>query len=147
MTAEVLIDTNVLVYAYDRSEPEKQRQAVVVLDGLLVSGKGVLSTQVLAEFFNTITRKLTRPLTLEQAHSRLEHYVRFWPVLDVTSAVILEAVRGVREHTLNFGDAQIWAVARLNGIAFVLSEDFNPGSRIENVSFMNPFAVDFEFPT
>jgi predicted nucleic acid-binding protein len=145
MTADSLVDTNVLVYAYDRSEPEKQSQALDVLDRLLVTGKGVFSTQVLSEFFNTITWKLTVPLTLEQAHSRLEHYARFWPVLDVTSDVILEAVRGVREYAFNFWDAQIWAVAHLNGIGFVFSEDFNPGSTIEDVSFVNPFAVDFDF--
>jgi predicted nucleic acid-binding protein len=145
MTAEILVDTNVLVYAYDRSEPAKQSQALDVLDRLLVTSKGVLSTQVLSEFFNTITRKLTVPLTLEQAHSRLEHYARFWPVLDVTSDVILEAVRGVREYTFNFWDAQIWAVAYLNGIGLVFSEDFNPGSTIEDVSFVNPFAADFDF--
>ena len=144
MTARILVDTNVLVYAYDRSEPEKQNRAVEVLDRLLVTGKGVLSTQVLAEFFNTTTRKLAAPLTLEQAHARLEHYARFWPVLDVTADVILEAVRGVRAHALNFWDAQIWAVARLHGAELILSEDFNSGSTIEDVTFVNPFAVDFD---
>jgi predicted nucleic acid-binding protein len=145
MTAEIFVDTNVLVYAYDRSEPEKQNQALHVLDRLLVTGKGVLSAQVLSEFFNTITRKLVVPLTLEQAHSRLEHYARFWPVLDVTSEVILEAVRGVREYAFSFWDAQIWAAAHLNGIELVFSEDFNSGSTIEDVSFVNPFAADFDF--
>lgn len=145
MTAEILVDTNVLVYAYDRSEPEKQNRALDVLDRLLVTGKGGLSTQVLSEFYNTTTRKLVVPLTLEQAYSRLEHYARFWPVLDVTSDVILEAVRGVRDYALNFWDAQIWAVARLYGIRLVFSEDFNPGSIIEDVSFVNPFATDFDF--
>jgi len=144
MTAEILVDTNVLVYAYDRSEPEKQNRALDVLDRLLVTGKGALSTQVLSEFFNTTTRKLTAPLSLEQAYSRLEHYVRFWPVFDVAPNVILEAVRGVRDYAFNFWDAQIWAVARLNGLSVVFSEDFNPGSKIENVTFVNPLAIDFD---
>jgi len=144
MTAEILVDTNVLVYAYDRSEPEKQNRALDVLDRLLVTGKGALSTQVLSEFFNTTTRKLSAPLTLEQAYSRLEHYVRFWPVFDVTPDVILEAVRGVRDYAFNFWDAQIWAVAHLHGLSLILSEDFDPGSKIENVTFVNPLAIDFD---
>lgn len=144
MTAEILVDTNVLVYVYDRSEPEKQHRALDVLDRLLVTGKGALSTQVLSEFFNTTTRKLAAPLTLEQAYSRLEHYARFWPVFDVTSDVILEAVRGVRDYAFNFWDAQIWAVARIYGIGVIFSEDFNPGSIIEDVAFVNPFAVAFD---
>ncbi len=144
MTAEILVDTNVLVYAYDRSEPDKQSRALDVLDRLLVTGKGALSTQVLSEFFNTTTRKLTAPLTLEQAYSRLEHYVRFWPVFDVTSDVILEAVQGVRDYAFNFWDAQIWAVARFYGLRIIFSEDFNSGSTIANVVFVNPFALDFD---
>lgn len=144
MTVEVLVDTNVLVYAYDRSEPEKQSRALDVLERLLLTGKGVLSTQVLAEFFNTTTRKLVAPLTLEQAHSRLEHYIRFWPVLHVTTDVILEAVRGVRDYAFSFWDAQIWAVARLYGIGIIMSADFNPGSTIEGVAFVNPFSSDFD---
>lgn len=144
MTAEILVDTNVLVYAYDRSEPEKQNRAVDVLECLLVTGKGALSTQVLAEFFNTTTRKLAAPLTLAQAYSRLEHYVRCWPVFDVTPDVILEAVRGVRDYAFNFWDAQIWAVAQLHGLSFILSEDFNPSRKIGNVTFVNPVAIDFD---
>ncbi|MEJ5309682.1 MAG: PIN domain-containing protein [Anaerolineae bacterium] len=144
MTAEILVDTNVLVYAYDRSEPEKQNRALDVLDRLLVTGKGALSSQVLAEFFNTTTRKLAAPLTLEQAYSRLEYYVRFWPVFVVTPEIILEAVRGVRDYALNFWDAQIWAVARLHSLRVIFSEDFKPGITIEHVAFVNPFAVGFD---
>jgi len=143
MTVEILVDTNVLVYAYDRSEPEKQNRALDVLDRLRLTGKGGLSTQVLSEFFNATMRKLAAPLTLEQAYTRLEHYVRFWPVFEVTSDVILEAVRGVRDYAFNFWDAQIWAVARLYGIGVIISEDFNSGSTIEGVAFINPFSSDF----
>ncbi|MGB9776100.1 MAG: PIN domain-containing protein [Anaerolineae bacterium] len=62
MNSRIFLDTNVLVYAYDRSEPEKQQQAIRVLDALVVRGRGAVSTQVLAEFFITVTRKITVPL-------------------------------------------------------------------------------------
>ncbi len=143
MSGRVLVDTNVLVYAYDRSEPEKQRRALEVLDRLAVTGMGVISTQVLAEFFVAVTRKITVPLSVAEAYERLENYLQAWDVVEVTGLVVLEAARGVRDYRFNFWDAQIWATARLNQIPVVFSEDFNPGQVTEGVRFVNPFAEDF----
>jgi predicted nucleic acid-binding protein len=141
--AAMLIDTNVLVCAYDRSEPDKQRRALEVLDALARSGDGRLSAQVLSEFFVNVTRRIAAPLTTAQACERLQHYVQIWPVVPLTSQVVLEAVRGVQQYRFNFWDAQIWAAARLSQISTVLSEDFNPGAVIEGVRFVDPFADDF----
>ena len=143
MNASFFVDTNVLVYAYDRAEPEKQRAALDVLDRLAVRGQGVLSTQVLSEMFVTITRKVAAPLTVDEALKRLENYYRSWPVLEVTGLIVLEAARGVRDHQLNYWDSLIWSCAKLNQIEMVLSEDFNTGSVIEGVQFENPFAEGF----
>jgi len=54
---------------------------------------------------------------VDQAHERVKTYLQAWTVLDLTGLVVLEAVRGVRDHQFNFWDAQIWAAARLNQIA------------------------------
>lgn len=143
----VLIDTNVLVYAYDRSEPAKQKRALEILDALAESKVGVLSAQVLSEFFNTITRKISSPLTVADAYKRLKNFAAAWPVLDVTELVVLEAARGVRDHQLAFWDAQIWAVARLNQIPLILSEDFRSDAVIEGVRFLNPFVPTFDVQT
>ncbi len=143
MTASVLVDTNVLVYAYDRSEPHKQQRALETLDHLVRHDAGVLSTQVLAEFFVTVTRKLRAPLTVAETVDRLEHLVQAWNVVSVSPMVILEAARGVRDHQFSFWDAQIWAAARLNQIPLIFSEDFHTGSTVEGVTFINPFADDF----
>jgi predicted nucleic acid-binding protein len=142
MTGRILVDSNILVYAYDRSEPVKQAQAANLLDQLLITGAGILSTQVLAEFFVAVTRKITKPLSIEQALGSLENYAASWEVLGLNSMNILEAARGVRDHEFSYYDAQIWAVARMNQIPVILSEDFNP-SWIEGVQFVNPFAPDF----
>jgi len=143
MSGRVFVDTNVLVYAYDRSEPEKQRRALEVLDRLAVTGVGVISTQVLAEFFVAVTRRIAAPLSVVEAYERVENYLQAWDVLDVTGMVVLEAARGVREYRFNFWDAQIWATARLNQIPVVFSEDFNAGQVTEGVRFVNPFAEEF----
>ncbi len=144
MSARVLVDTNVLVYAYDRSAPDKQRRALDVLDRLAVSGAGAISTQVLAEFFVAVTRKIADPLSVPDACERVLNYLQSWTVLEVSGMVVLEAARGVRDHQFNFWDAQIWATARLNQISIVFSEDFNPGQVTEGVRFVNPFAADFK---
>lgn len=144
MNGSFFVDTNILIYAYDRSEPEKQSRALDVLDHLAVTGTGVLSTQVLAEFFTIATRKIPFPLTLEEGYSRLEKYLQSWPFVEIKGMVVLEAARGARDYGLNFWDAQIWATARLNQIPIVLSEDFQDGRVIEGVRFANPFAESFQ---
>jgi predicted nucleic acid-binding protein len=65
-------------------------------------------------------------------------------VLDLGSAVVLEAGRGVRDHGLSFYDAQIWAIAKLNQIPVVFTEDFQDGMSLEGVRFVNPFAQGFD---
>jgi predicted nucleic acid-binding protein len=144
MSDRIFVDTNVLVCAYDRSESQKQRQALRVLDCLAITGAGVISTQVLSEFFVAVTRKIAAPLSVDEAYERVKNYLQSWTILDLTGMVVLEAIRGVRDHQFNFWDAQIWAVARLNQIVVVFSEDFNVGSVIEGIRFENPFAEDFQ---
>jgi predicted nucleic acid-binding protein len=138
------VDTNVLVYAYDRSEPEKQRRALQVLDDCMETESGVLSAQVLSEFFWNITRKIASPLSVPDACERVRVYAAVWAIMDVTELIVLEALRGVREHQFAYWDAQIWATARLNQIPLVLSEDFSDGTTLEGVRFLNPFAPLFD---
>ena len=145
MSDKVLIDTNVLVYAYDRREPLKQERAIGVLDRLATTARGFLSTQVLAEFFWVTTTKLPDPLTVEEAGERVGVYLRCWSIEPITSLIVLEAVRGVREHHLSFWDAQIWATALLTQSNLVVSEDFQNDSIIEGIRFLSPFTRQFEF--
>ena len=140
MTGRYLVDTNVLVYAYDRSEPAKQKAASEVIDSLVRGGAGVLSPQILAEFFSVVTRKIAKPLTVSEGHARIGNYLRSWDIVDLTGTVVLEATRGVRDHRMAFWDALIWSTAKMNQIPAVLSEDFSHGSAIDGVRFVNPFS-------
>lgn len=141
MSGKILLDTNILVYAYDRSEPEKQQQAFSILQQLVTAKTGVLSTQVLAEFFVAVTRKIQLPLSAAQAYERIGNYLHSWTVVEVNGWVVLEAVRGVRDYQFSYWDAQIWATAKSNQISVVYSEDFNVGAVIEGVQFINPFNI------
>lgn len=139
----ILVDTNVLIYAHEANAPELQARAEALLDRLQHTGRGVLSVQCLAEFASVAMRRLRPPLTAAEAYGQVQRLMRAYRVLDLTPAIVLEAVRGVREHQLPYYDAQIWAVARLNQIPVVFSEDFNPGATLDGVRFVNPFTPDF----
>ncbi len=144
MTDKIFVDTNILVYAYDRSEPEKQALALAILDRLSETQTGAISTQVMSEFYTVVTRKLALPLSLADAYRRLENYQQSWDIFNVTPEIVLEAARGVHDYQFSFWDGQIWAAARLNQISVVFSEDFSAESVIEGVRFVNPLTAVFQ---
>jgi predicted nucleic acid-binding protein len=139
-----LVDTNLLVYAYDSTEGEKRRRAIGVLRTLGSSTQGSLSTQILGEFFNTVTRSIPVPLSADDAERSVAEYVASWLVHAITPAVVLEAIRGAQRFHLAYWDALIWATAKLNQIPAVLSEDFQDGAILENVRFINPLSSEFD---
>ena len=139
----ILIDTNLLVYLFDQNEPQRQARAQYVLGELELNQTGRLSVQNLAEFFSVATRKLKPKLSPVQALDQISKFTRLWPIYDLTTLIVLEACRGVRDYQLSYYDAQIWATARLNQIPVIFSEDFNEGSTLEGIRFVNPFSVDF----
>jgi predicted nucleic acid-binding protein len=143
----VLIDTNVLMYAFDQNDIERQERAFSVLEEIELEAAGVLSVQALAEFFAASTRRLQPPLSPAQALAHIDRLSRAFSVLPLTPQVVLEAGRGVRDHQLNYWDAQVWAIARLNQVTTILSDDFSPGTVLEGVRFINPFAPGFSLAT
>lgn len=134
-----LVDTNVLVYVHDRSEPEKQQLSRALLEELADRKDVRLTAQVLGEFFRVVTTKLSKPLTLAEGRRQVEALRDLWPVLPITDAIVVEATRGVEAHGFAYWDAQIWATARLNQIDVILTEDFQHGRTIESVRFVDPF--------
>ena len=144
MTGRALIDSNVFVYAFDAAARDKQARAARLLEQIEPIGRGMLSTQVLGEFFRVVTEKITRPLTPSEARLELERLVVSWPVLPITTPIVIEAARGVRDHRMSYWDAQLWATARLNQVDVVLSEDFQDGRVLDGVRFVNPFTPSFD---
>ncbi|MFW9257275.1 twitching motility protein PilT [Nostoc sp. KVJ20] len=139
MNGRVLLDTNILVYIYDPLDIVKQERAIAITDQLIRSGKAVISTQVLGEFFMATTRTRRLLLTPAEALVRMRNYLAACHVVDITRLISLEAIRGVETHYFGFWDAQIWATARLNQIEEVYTEDFASGATVEGVRFTNPF--------
>jgi predicted nucleic acid-binding protein len=139
-----LIDTNILIYACDPRDPQRQERAIQLLERLDLRSEGRLSVQVLAEFISASTRS-QRPLyTYAEALVQVERLLQTYPVYDLTPLVVLEAARGERDHSLSYYDAQIWATARLNQTLVIFSEDFQHGQVLEGVQFINPFRPEFD---
>ena len=139
----VLIDTNILVYTFDQNDPSRQERAIEVLRALEESASGRLSVQCLAEFCAVVMRRLRPVMSPAETLAQVERFQRIFPVYNLTPMIILEALRGVREHQASYYDAQIWASARLNQIPVIFSEAYNEGE-LEGVRFVNPFHPNFD---
>ena len=139
-----LLDTNLLLYAHDHTEPLKQARAVGLIERLGDGLSAALSAQNLAEFANVALKRLSPPLSPAEVTKQLDLLERMFVVYPLTTAVVREAVRGVETHRLPYYDAQVWAVAKLNQVAVVLSEAFNVGATLEGVLFLNPLAPRFD---
>ncbi len=139
----VLIDTNLLVYAADSRDKSRQDKAVEVLKALVDAEAGCLSVQSLSEFVAVVTRKLSPPFTGQEALVQVQKLIDTFPILELTEFVVLEAIRGLSRYRFSYYDAQLWATARLNQIPLIFSEDFDSGSTIEGVTFVNPFEKSF----
>ena len=140
-----LLDTNLLLYAHDQNEPLKQARALELIERLGNGLTAALSAQNLAEFANVALKRLRPPLSPAEVTEQLELLEQTFVVYPLTAAVIREAVRGVGTHSLSYYDAQVWAVAKLNQVPVVLSEDFNVGATLEGVLFLNPLEPGFDF--
>lgn len=147
MAQRYLLDTNLLVYAVDRREPEKRERAREVLRRVAATGSGALPAQALSEFSNACLKKLEPRPDPAAIRREVERLLLAFPVLPLTGPVVLEALRGVREHMLSYYDAQVWAVARLGQVGEILSEDFNPGAVLDGMSFTNPLDPAFDLAT
>ena len=130
-------DTNVLVYASDHDEPDKMRVARALLRRSAREGNGVISTQVLQEFFVSATRKLS----IEPMRAKgIVATFRPFELVVITLDDINRAIEGVVLWQISFWDALILAAAGRASCAMVYSEDLNPGQFYSGVEVRNPFA-------
>jgi len=144
MSGQVLLDTNILVYAEDAREPLKRIRAQQVIESLVTAEIAVVTPQILGEYFHTVSRLFRTTLAQDAARSQVERYGELFDVVPATFTTVVEAARGAVRYKLRYYDAQIWAAARLGGVGVVLSEDFEDGREIEGVRFVDPFAEGFD---
>lgn len=140
MSAKIktFVDTNVLVYCFDSSDPEKKERANILIEHLWNASEGVLSLQVLKEFFVTVTSKLRRKIDLQTAKSTVMA-LSDWDIFLEDIRSLEKAFEIVEKHRLSFWDANILSAAILSGCQQIYSEDLNHRQNIEGVRIINPF--------
>jgi len=137
MTEIVFVDTNILIYAFDADAAHKHEIAKEILKNLWEQKTGAISMQVLQEFYNNVTRKITTPLSQELARIIVRHYSQW--CIQTTPAEINQAFQIEDRHHVSFWDALIIAAAEKAGAAHILTEDLNHGQIIEGIRIENPF--------
>jgi predicted nucleic acid-binding protein len=132
------VDTNVLIYAHDRSAGTKYERARALLTELWESGDGCLSIQVLQEFYVSITRKVARPLSPDAARQIVADLGR-WRIHSPTVDDVLNAIALQKRYVLSFWDAMVLASAIQMGCPVLWSEDLNDGQEYDSTRIVNPF--------
>jgi len=137
-TVPSFVDTNILVYAEDRDAKGKHEVARDLIVELWNSREGVLSVQVLQEFYVTVTRKLKKPMSAARALDVVREYLS-WPVIENTGALLVDAVGLQQKAQLSFWDAMVVQAAINGGCDKLYTEELNAGQRLGSVLVVNPF--------
>jgi predicted nucleic acid-binding protein len=136
MSARTFFDTNVLVYAYDDDAPAKQKRAVALVADHRRAGTGVLSLQVLQEYFVTVTKKLQ--VDPGVARRKVELLAEF-DVATPEVADVLAAIDLHRLHGFSFWDALVLRAAKQTGCSVLFTEDMQEAREVDGVRIVNPF--------
>ena len=139
MIVKTFVDSNVLIYAHDADAGSKQRIAADRLRKLWESGAGLLSTQVLQEFYVNVTRRIASPLAASAAREVVRDYAA-WIESSVTAATIVRASEISEVWRVSFWDAMILAAGEQSGAEQLLTEDLNAGEKIAGIEIVNPFS-------
>jgi predicted nucleic acid-binding protein len=140
MSGRFFLDTNLFVYTFDAKAPSKAKRAAQLIRRAADTGEGIISYQVVQEFFNVAFRRFPQPMNVAEAEQYLITVLR--PLLAVHSspAIYFEALRISEKHRVSWYDSLIVAAALEGQCETLYSEDFQHGRKIENLKIENPFA-------
>jgi predicted nucleic acid-binding protein len=137
MSDRIFVDTNILVYAHDLSAGDRNLKAAAVIESLWEMETGVISTQVLQEFYVTVTRKIKNPLKPDKAREIIRNYIA-WPIQTNDPETTIRASEIEEKNGLSFWDALIVAAALRLQAQRIITEDLNHGQIIEGILIENP---------
>ena len=138
MADKFFVDTNILVYAYDRSAGRKHQKSRALVEELWRSGSGVVSTQVLQELAANLRRKCSPPLGPDETRQLIQDYLA-WEVVVNGPESTLEALDLEARYKISFWDALVLHAAVTAGAATLYSEDLSHRQRYGSVQVLNPF--------
>ena len=140
MKDKAFLDTNIFVYSVDSSPGQKKKREIAreLVRQHLKEASGVISIQVLQEFYQVSTHKIQTPLQTETALEYL-HYISVLETVHADFGLILRAIDLHRKYKISFWDALIVEAARTAGCSNLFSEGFQDGFQIGDVTVKNPF--------
>ena len=140
MSGRFFLDTNIFIYTFDSKAPAKAKKAAHLIRRAADTGEGIISYQVVQEFFNVALRRFPQPMNASEAEQYLITVLR--PLLAVHSspAIYFEALRIAEKHRLSWYDSLIVAAALEGQCEKLYSEDLQHGRTIENLRIENPFS-------
>jgi len=138
---EKLIDTNILVYAYDRSEQQKHAVSKALVRKIWQTGGGVVSLQNLTEFFVVITRKVEKPLPVPTAKGIVSDFIRSdrWSIIDRDEGIFARAMDFVESYKIHLWDALIASCMLEYEVTSIVTENESDFKRIPGITVINPF--------
>ena len=143
MKDKIFLDTDIIVYAHDRSSGDKHADAREIMDYLWENRKGVISVQVLQEFFVCVTKKIFKPLLIKNARDILD-YLSTWDVVANDKHITLKAIDIQERYQFSFWDSLIIQAAIQGQARIVLSEDLPGGQVVKDLKILNPFTEEWK---
>lgn len=142
-TVAGLVDTNILVYRYDRRFSAKQKIAMELLREGIADGSLRIPHQAIVEFVAAVTRPVRGHgiLSRHDALREAEEFLREFPILYPTEPMLRLAIRGYATYQLSWFDAHLWAYAEYYGLELIYSEDFQHDRFYGTVQVVNPFVA------
>jgi predicted nucleic acid-binding protein len=137
VTDKYFVDTNILIYAHDRSTGVKHERASRLIEQLWTSGQGVLSTQVLQELCVNLRRKVAPPLPVDEIRRLVQDYLS-WEIVVNGPESAIQALEIEARYKTSFWDALILQAAEQSGAAILYSEDLSTRQRYGAVQVVNP---------
>jgi predicted nucleic acid-binding protein len=145
MTGRVFVDTNVLLYSRDETEPAKQPRAKAWLERLWRERLGRTSMQVLSEYYVNLKRKSAARISADEAWAGVARYLA-WKPLPVDEALMLRAREVEQRWRLSWWDSMVVAAAQLQDCALLLTEDLHDGASFGTLTVRSPFTLPVEEP-
>ena len=135
---KVFLDTNIIIYAYDISAGEKYEKASNIVMNFWDSKLGVISTQVLQEFYVNVTQKISKPLSKKIAGEIVKDLLK-WHVEVNDEETLLSAIELHVKYKYSFWDSLIIQAAKQANVSLLFTEDLSDGQTIEGIKIKNPF--------
>ena len=139
MSAKYFLDTNIIVYSFETNQHTKKEQALALVKDALQSGNGIISTQVIQEFFNVAFRKFVTPPNVEDSKIYLKTVLNPLCKVYPDQSLYEDCLKIRQETNYSFYDALILAGALHGGCDILYSEDFQANQQIGGLRIINPF--------